>query len=183
MNLQTRMNQAFDNYFPVSEALNSDVAMFLDIDDSDLTKEPDISWKRNFVRVLAAVIEGYSNMLRQIAVIEFEYKPYELSNKEQLAIVSGDASNTRERIKYILSGSYKIFNLPSPDFGTEYWVAAQEGLKRRDHLMHPKSPADLEMVSESWSRIYAGLVWLLEQHYKFIQHLHEWNIKNSKKCR
>ena len=179
MNLQAHMNQAFDNYFPVSEALNSDVVMFLDIDDSDLTKEPDISWKRNFVRVLAAVIEGYSNMIRQIAEIEFNNNPYELSKKEKQAILCGVASNSRERIKYTLSGSYKIFNFPSPDFGTEYWVTAQEGLKRRDHLMHPKSPADLEIVSDSWARIYDGLVWLLEQHCKFIQHLHELNTKNS----
>ena len=179
MNLQARMNQAFDNYFPVSEALNSDVVMFLDINASDLTKEPDISWKRNFVRVIAAVIEGYSNMIRQIAEIEFINNPSELSKKEKQAILCGVASNSRERIKYTLSSSYKIFNFPSPEFGTEYWVTAQEGLKWRDNLMHPKSPTDLEIVSDSWARIYDGLVWLLEQHCKFIQHFHEWNIKNS----
>lgn len=179
MNLQARMNLAFEDYFAVSEALNSDVVMFYDIDDSDLTKEPDISWKRNFVRVLAAVIEGYSNMIRQIAEIEFNNNPYELSKKEKQAIICGVASNSRERIKYTLSGSYKIFNFPSPDFGTEDWVTAQEGLKRRDNLMHPKSLTDLEIVSESWTRIYKGLVWLLKQHYNFIQHVHEWDIKNS----
>ena len=110
MNLEARMNQAFDNYFPVSEALNSDVNMFLNIDKFDLRKEPDISRKRNFVRVLVAVIEGYSNMIRQIAEIEFNNNPYELSNNEKRAIICGVASDSRERIKFTLSGSYKIFN-------------------------------------------------------------------------
>ena len=179
MDLHARMNQAFANYFPVSEALRSDAVMFFDIDNADLTKEPDISWKRNFVRIFAAVIEGHSNMIRQIAAIELECKPKDLSKMEQKVLTSGDAKNTRERIKHTLSGSYKVFNFPLPDFGTEDWVTAQEGLKRRDHLMHPKSPADLEIDSDSWTRSYKGLVWLLEQHYNFIQHLHELNIKGS----
>ena len=179
MNLQARMNQAFEDYFIVTKELNSDVEMFLNNDDSDLTKEPDSSWKRNFVRVLAAIIEGHSNMMRQIAENEFNNNPFELSKKEKQAIICGVASNSRERIKFTLSGSFKIFNFPTPDFGTEKWVNAQEGLQKRDHLMHPKSPADLELVSDSWTRIYYGLVWLLKQHCKFIQHLHELNTKNS----
>ena len=62
MNLQARMNQAFEDYFAVTKELKSDVEMFLDIDESGLIKVSDIRWKRNFVRTLVAVIEGHSYM-------------------------------------------------------------------------------------------------------------------------
>ena len=79
MNLQARMNQAFEDYFAVTKELKSDVEMFLDIDESGLIKVSDIRWKRNFVRTLVAVIEGHSYMLRQIVVTELECKHQELS--------------------------------------------------------------------------------------------------------
>ena len=179
MKLQARMNQAVEDYFAVTNELRSDVEMLLDVNESGLIKDFDIRWKRNFVRTLVAVIEGHSYMLRQIAAIEFECKPQELSKKELQVITSGDDSNIRERIKYTLSGSYKIFNYPPPDFGTKDWENAQEGLNWRNDLTHPKTPADLEVASDSWTRIDSGLIWLLKQHFDFLQHLHEWNTKSS----
>ena len=179
MKLQARMNQAVEDYFAVMKELRSDVEMLLDVNESGLIKDFDIRWKRNFVRTLVAVIEGHSYMLRQIAAIEFECKPQELSKKELQVITSGDDSNIRERIKYTLSGSYKIFNFPPPDFGTKDWENAQEGLNWRNDLTHPKTPADLEVASDSWTRIDSGLIWLLKQHFDFLQHLHEWNTKSS----
>ena len=171
MNLQARMNQAFEDYFALSKALNSDVEMFLDINESGLIKDSDIRWKRNFVRTLPAVIEGYNHCIRRIAKCEFKCKLQKLSKMELKVIVCECNSNTRERIKYTLSGSFKIFNFPLPDFGTEDWENAQEGLKRRDQFMHPKFPADLEIASDSWARIDSGLIWLLKQHMDFSQHL------------
>ena len=100
-----------------------------------------------------------------------------LSKKEQKALISGDDFSIPERIKYTLSGSYKVFGLPPPDFGTTDWINAQEGLDWRNDLIHPKTPGDLEISSDSWNRIDSGLIWLLKQHFNFIQHLHEWNTK------
>ena len=171
MDLQTRMNQAFGDYFPVTKELKSDIEMFLDINESGLIKDTDIRWKRNFIRTMVAVIEGHSYMLRQIAAIEFECKPQELSKKEQKALTSGDDLNNLERIKYTLSGSYKIFNFPPPNFGTKDWENAQEGLNWRNDLTHPKNPTDLEIASDSWKRIDSGLIWLLKKHFDFLQHL------------
>ena len=175
MNLQAPMNQAFNDYFAVTKELKSDVDMFLDVNESGLITDSDNRWKRNFIRTLVAVIEGHSYMIRQIAAVEFECKPQELSEKEQKAIMSGDASNIRERIKYTLSGSYKIFNYPPPDFGAKDWENAQEGLNWRNDLTHPKTAANLEIASDSWTRIDSGLIWLLKQHFDFLQHLHDWN--------
>ncbi len=178
MNLQARMNKAFEDYFAVTNELRSDVEMFLDVIESGLINDSDIGWKRNFVRTLVAVIEGHSYRLRLIAATELECKPQELSKKEQTALTSGDDFSTPERIKYTLSGSYKVFGFPLPDFGTTDWKNAQEGLVWRNDLTHPKNPADLERVSDSWKRIYSGLTWLLKQHFDFPQHFHEWNTKN-----
>ena len=83
MDLQARMNQAFEDYFAVTNEVRSDVEMLLDINKSGLIRDSDIRWKRNFVRTLVAVIEGHSNMLRRIASTEFVCKPQELSKKEE----------------------------------------------------------------------------------------------------
>ena len=179
MNLQDRMNKAFEDYFDVTSELRSDVEIFLDAIDSSLIKDSDIRWKRNFVRALVAVIEGHSYMLRQIAATELECKHQELSKKEQKALISGDDFNIPERIKYTLSGSYKVFGFPPPDFGTTDWENAQECLAWRNALTHPKTPADLERTSDSWKRIDSGLTWLLKQHFAFLQYLHEWNTTSS----
>ena len=146
MNLQARMNLAFEDYFAVTRELKSDVEMLLNVNESGLIKDSDIRWKRNFVRTLVAVIEGHSYMLRQIAAIEFECKPQELTKKEQKALTFGDDFNILERIKYTLSGSYNIFNFPPPDFGTKDWDNAQEGLDWRNDLTHPKLPKTLRYI-------------------------------------
>ena len=179
MNLQGRMDKAFEEYFAVTNELRSDVEMFLDTIDSGLIKDSDIRWKRNFVRALVAVIEGHSYMLRQIAATELECRPQELSNNERKALTSGDDISIPERIKYTLSGSYKVLGFSPPDFGTTDWKNAQEGLAWRNALTHPKTPADLERTSDSWKRIDSGLTWLLKQHFDFLQHLHDWNTKRS----
>ena len=179
MKLQARMNQAFEDYFAVTKELKSDVEMFLDVNEAGLIKDSDIRWKRNYVRTLVAVIEGHSYMLRQIAATELECKPQALSKKEQKALTSGDGFSIPDRIKYTLSGSYKVFGFPPLDFGTTDWINAQEGLDWRNDLIHPKTPGDLEISSDSWNRIDSGLIWLLKQHFNFIQHLHEWNTKSS----
>ena len=179
MNLQARMNKAFDDYFAVTKKLKSDVKFFLDVIKSGSMNDSDIRWKRNFVRTLVAVIEGHSYMLRQIAATELECKHVELSKKERKVLISGDDFSITERIKYTLSGSYKVFGLPPPDFGTTDWKNAQEGLEWRNDLAHPKTPADLVRTSDSWNQIDSGLIWLLKQHFDFMEHLHEWNTKNS----
>ena len=184
LNLQVRMNKAFEDYFAVTNELRSDVEMFLDVIESGLIKDSDIRWKRNFVRTLVALIEGHSYMLRQIAATELECKiiqgyPQALSKKEQKALTSGDDFSLPERIKYTLSASYKVWGLPLPDFGKTDWKNAQEGLDWRNDLTHPKTPADLERNSDSWKRIDSGLIWLLKLHFDFPQHLHEWNTINS----
>ena len=179
MDLQARMNQAFEDYFAVTKEVRSDVEMLLDVNKSGLIKDSDMRWKRNFVRTLVAVIEGHSNMLRQIASTEFVCKPQELSKNEEKVLTSGDDFSIPERIKYTLYATYNIFGFPPPDFGTMDWKNAQEGLDWRNNLTHPKSPADLERSSDSWKRIDSGLIWLLQQHFNFLQHLHEWNTNSS----
>ena len=180
MILLDRMNQALDDYFTVTKELKSDVEMFLDVNESGLIKDSDIRWKRNFIRTLVAVIEGHSYMrFVKLQQLNMNVNLRSFRKRSNKVITSGDDSNIRERIKYTLSGSYKIFNFPPPDFGTADWESAQEGLNWRNDLTHPKTPADLEIASDSWTRIDSGLIWLLKQHFDFLQHLHEWNTKSS----
>ena len=168
MNLQACMGQAFDNYFELSEKLRSDVDIFLEVNVED------IKWKRNFVRTFVAVIEGYSHCLRQIAAIGLECEDPNLLEKKQQVLISEDKFDACERIKFTLRSSYRLFELhPLPDFGTENWENAKEGLKWRHRLIHPKTPTDLEITPETWERINYGLIWLFEQHCNFFQRLFE----------
>ena len=168
MDLKICMNQAFDNYFDLSKKLSSDVEMFLEVTNQD------ISLQRNFVRTLVAVIEGYNHCIREIAVIGLNYGVPGLLKKEQQAMKSETNFGISERFKYTLKGSYRMFKLyPLPDFGTENWENAKEGLNWRHRLSHPKFATDLEVTPESWSRIEPGLVWLFEQHCNFFSLLFE----------
>ena len=174
MDLQSRLDEAFDNYLAVSNELLADGEMLLKV------KESEIYWKRNFIRTSVAIIEGYNNCFRQIAAIGLECEGHELSHKEAKALITGDDFGICERIKYTLRGTYRMFEVdPIPDFGTEGWRNAQEGLDKRHVLMHPKSFSDLEISTESWERIYSGFTWLLEQHFNLIRLLHEKHSKKS----
>ena len=94
--------------------------MLLDVNESGFRKDSDIRWKRNFVRTLVAVIEGHSNMLRQIAASESECKPQTFSKKEQKALTSGNDFSISERIKFTLSATCQVFGLPPRILG--HWI-------------------------------------------------------------
>lgn len=44
-------------------------------------------------------------------------------------------------------------------------------LDRRDLLMHPKKPSDLEIDDQLWAELRPGATWLVEQYFNFIEAL------------
>ena len=173
MNLQSSMDQAVVNYLSLSNELRTDAEMLLEVNESGLINESDIRWQRNFVRTLVPIIEGCSHSIRQMEKVGLECGAQELSQKEQKVTKSPEDFDIKERIKYTLSGSFKIFQLcPYPNFGTTDWRNAKVGLDWRNDLMHPKTPSDLEITSASWPRIKSGLIWLYKQHCAFIEQLY-----------
>ncbi len=170
MNLQASFDHALSNYLSLSEELRTDAEMLLEVNEADLINRSDIRRHRNFIRTFVPIIEGYSYCFRQMEEVGLKCEVQGLTTKEQTVIRSPRKFDIKERIKLTLSGSFKMFKLyPRPDFGTEYWKNAKEGLERRNWLTHPKTVADLMIASESWTRIEPGLIWLYKQHCNFIE--------------
>ncbi len=155
------MNQAFANYLNLAEILRSDLLEMVEKEKGHET------WKRNYIRVVAALIEGESFCFRQMAAVGLEFDVSSLTQNEKKALQSSVGFSATDQIKLVLRAAYKMFNLGVlPDFGGEDWLKATEMFDKRHRLMHPKIPADLRITDEEWPRLYEGATWLLEQHFK-----------------
>ena len=168
MGYQIKMDQAFENYLSLSNELLSDGEYILNIESDD------ISWKRNFIRTVVSIIEGYSHCFRQITVIGVEIGAGNLTKKEIDVLYNEEKYSLCERIKLTLKGIYKIVGIkPLPNFGTEEWRRAMKALEKRNSLTHPKSIVDLEISENTWDPIRTGLTWLFEQHSTLMKSIYE----------
>ena len=173
---QQRMNAAFNNYFSLSRILQEDMTALLD-GESDTQQ-----WRRNFIRASASLIEGCAHCLRDICVISFECEAPEIGKKEAEVLLSERNFDANERIKLTLRVAYKLFQLePAPNFGGNEWPRAQRVLRKRHLLMHPKTPADLEIPEELWSEIRCDIAWLMEQLFSVFS-LYEQKCDGITKC-
>lgn len=155
---QQRMDAAFDNYFELSKILQADMNALLDGENDTQ------HWRRNFVRASAALIEGYAHCLRDMCAVSSECVAPEITGKEADVLRSEKGFDANDRVKFTLRAAYKLFELvPAPNFGGNEWLRAQRVLSKRHHLMHPKTPADLEIPDGLWKDIREGVAWLLEQ--------------------
>jgi len=163
LSAQERMDVAFDNYFLLSDILLEDLDALLD---SETNSQ---HWRRNYIRVSASLIEGYAHCLREMCAVSFECLAPVISQNETVVIRSERGFDANERIKLTLRVAYKLFELqPAPNFGGPEWPRAQRVLAKRHLLMHPKSPADLEIPDDLWSELREDVAWLIEQLFNFI---------------
>lgn len=160
---QERMDAAFDNYFALSSILRDDLTALLD------TEKDSQQWRRNFVRVSASLIEGYAHCLREMCAVSFDCIAPAISQKETEVLCAERSFSANERIKLTLRVAYKLFELqPAPNFGGPEWPRAQLVLTKRHALMHPKTPADLEVPDALWSDLRNDVAWLIEQLFNFV---------------
>jgi hypothetical protein len=165
---QQKMDEAFDNYFELSKILQADLNDLLDGESDSQT------WRRNFIRSSAALIEGYAHCLREVSSVSFECVSPELSKKEIGVLNSESGFDANDRIKLTLRAAYKLFELsPAPNFGGNEWPRAQKVLLKRHLLMHPKVPSDLEISDEAWSEIREDVLWIYEQLFSFFSLVQE----------
>lgn len=163
---QKQMDDAFDNYFAVSEALKADVTALLR---EDLL---DQSPRRNFIRAAAALMEGYAHCFRCLCQVGIASGPGQLSKKEFQVLRNEKDFSSSQRLKLTLRATYKLFELSSaPDFGDSSWENTQLLLDKRDKVMHPKSAKDIEVSDELWILIHEGAVWGFTQLFGFIEKL------------
>jgi hypothetical protein len=136
--------------------------------------DEDQHWRRNFIRASVALVEGYSHCLREMCAVSFECEAPKLTRKEEEVLRSEDRFPASDRVRLTLRAAYKLFQLvPAPNFGGEEWSGAQRMLRKRDSLMHPRTPNDLAVTDELWDEIRQDASWLLKQFMDFFALLHE----------
>jgi hypothetical protein len=159
---QERMDAAFDNYLALSDLLRKDLLALLEAE----SESP--HWRRNFIRVSAALIEGHAHCLREMCAVSFECVAPDISSRETEILRSERNFDANERIKLTLRTAHKLFDLqPAPNFGGLEWPRAKRVLEKRHLLMHPKTPSDLDIPNELWNELRADVTWLLEQFFNF----------------
>ena len=163
---QELMDAAFDNYFALSDILIKDLQALLE------SESDSQHWRRNYIRVSASLIEGYAHCLREMCAVSFVCVSPRINPKEEKLLRSEQSLEANERIKRTLRVAYKLFELqPAPNFGGSEWPRAQRILAKRHQIMHPKTPADLNISDELWEELYDDITWLLEQFFSFISTL------------
>ena len=158
---QTRMDAAFDNYFSLSAILKADIRALLD------EERHDQCWRRNFIRSTGAFFEGYAHCLRDMCAVRLEcsHAP-ELTKRESDVLQSERGCSAPDRIKLTLNIAYRFFGLaPAPNFDCKEWQSAKKVFTKRNGLMHPKNPSDLEVTDELWRESHEGVAWLMEQFF------------------
>lgn len=157
------MDAAFENYFALSYLLRDDLVALLE------TESESQHWRRNYIRVSASLVEGYAHCLREMCAVSFECVAPSISKREAEVIGCERSFDANERIKLTLRVAYKIFELQTaPNFGGPEWLRARRVLEKRHLLMHPKTPADLEIPDCLWDELRGDVTWLVEQLFNFV---------------
>lgn len=166
--LQAELDEVFGNYFEVSKMLQNDISFLYEHqDDSE-------SWRRNFIRAVIPLIEGYCHSFREAAKI-YLATGGPLNEKQSQAVLEERANSAEERIKLNIKTAHIVLvdEATSTNFGDGNWELAKEAIAKRGALMHPQSKEDLHLGNEKWSRIYQGIQWLCEQVFGIYSTLHE----------
>ena len=157
------MDAAFDNYLQLSRILEAEMTALLDGECEDQ------HWRRNFIRSAAALVEGHAHCLREMCAVSFECIAPELAKKETDVLRSEESFSTVESMTLTLRAAHTLFELmPAPNFGGNEWPKARRVLSKRHLLMHPKTPADLEVSDSMWNDAQTDIAWLMKQFFNFL---------------
>lgn len=155
---QIEMDKAFEDYLSISAVLLEDMFKLQDV------RSDDESWRRNYVRVMAVLVESYANCFRGIALVGLNTGFLDCNEKEEKLLRDESSFDICERIKLSIKVAYSMFEItPPPDFGDGKWEFAKKALKKRGALMHPKSLDDLRISGKDWLEMDEGLGWLFNQ--------------------
>ncbi len=156
MNLQYEFESALLNFLSISKILDKDLDELLKNDDGSP------SCRRNLIRASIALVEGYCHCFRGFCQVASE-AGIVLSNKRLKAIHNERSCSASERIKFTIQSAYEVFGLKNPpDFGGKEWCFAENAIKKRSKLMHPKIVQDLEISNSNWQEYFFGIAWLIQ---------------------
>lgn len=164
MNIQSEMDKAFDNYLSISVLLQADLDSILRIDDDSAAA------KRNLLRVLTSLIEGYCHCFREICLVCLKSEDIiEFSKKEEKVLIYPDSFSLPDRVKHTIKASYKALKItPVPIFGCQNWKNASNALIKRHQITHPKSSNDLALSKTEWECYHSGITWLTGELFRYI---------------
>ncbi len=174
LNPQAAMNQAVDNYLALSAVLRDDLNEHLECE-TDTAQ-----WRRNFIRITCAMIEGNIFAIRSMCAVSKSCESA-APGKEKKILELDTHLSADENFKRVMMAAYKLFEVPtSLNCGTTDWTNARAFLKCRHGLMHPKRINDLEISETDWESIRSGAVWMIENIFNFIEKLQEKYIPDSR---
>ncbi|MFH1777949.1 MAG: hypothetical protein ABH952_10380 [Candidatus Omnitrophota bacterium] len=174
MEIQEQFIEAFNNFMALGEVLAADLVKLSESEDDSAY------WRRNYIRVVASLLEGYSHCFREMAAIGFKCTSPSLSKKEQAALLTDFGYATSNRIKLSLRAFYKMFEFsPVPDFSGKEWKEVMTFFEKRNVLMHPKSSDDLKFTEKSWAEMRKGSNWLIKKHFDVLKIISEKYIKKG----
>lgn len=149
-----KYDSALVNYFGLSDALADDVTDLLKLENTTL------AWRRNFIRVSVALVEGYCHCFREMTLSVLPVKDAGLSSKEKKALNAESSCNTVQRIKYSITAFHKTFDLnPMPKFSDQGWINSRSVIVKRHTLMHPQIASDMVISEQEWIGLRAGVMW------------------------
>ncbi len=155
----------------LGDVLTTDISFAMELRDStDQAPEP----KRIYVRSVFALVEGMTAAYKRLALAEHARGTVTFSAAEVALLrgvtyevtESGEAVERRKRLSF--SSSVKLglrafaralCGRDDVDFSTAGWQALYQGSRIRNRLMHPCTPADLELSSEDLDFVAEGLYW------------------------
>ena len=177
MNIQSEMDKAFDNYLSISALLQADLDSILQIDDDSAAA------KRNQLRVLTSLIEGYCHCFREICLVCLKSEDIiEFSKKEEKVLKNPDSFLLPDRVKHTIKASYKALKIiPVPNFGCQNWENASNALIKRHQITHPKSSNDLALSKAEWVSYHSGITWLIGELFRYISDINSKHGKSSVK--
>ena len=165
---QVCMDAAVENYLMLHTPLHEDISALFESENNSS------SWRRRFIRDSVAFIEGHASAIRGMSVVSVNCVAVEISKNETKVLRCERDFSADDRIKYTLSGAYKLFELdPRPSFKGLDWQNAKKMFAKRHFLMHPNTLADLEIKEDCWFDLKSGGEWLIKQFLFFSKLLKE----------
>jgi hypothetical protein len=160
--ISNALGGAYDDYFALSDILNSDLEALLG-QDLDIPMQ-----RRNFLRASWALIEGDTESLLRITKSVIEASEAVPTSKQEKLLENERNLDSCTRIKECLKLAWAVFDIEEPpDFCSTGWTDVLVSNARRDRITHPKTAADLAIPEEEWKHCYAAIEWLVHQFVRF----------------
>ncbi len=131
--------------------------------------------RRNYVRAVFAMVEGWVSVLKAYVIAEVEGGRFEASRAEIAVLREEDYRLTDrgkpktsqallrslQNLKFTFDIFARAHGVERPDFGVEGFEVLREAVQVRHRVTHPKATADLDVSDEELSLVDEAWSWFM----------------------